>query len=267
MAQNVTIARSSAHQRNAEPQSSTRNEGNALIRSVAAIFLFVAVSGFPGAVFPVAAAPSASQAQSSTRLQSQPQTIFPKLRSIDLSTARTLATKRSSAIAIAEAKIGAAQSDLKDQQNHFKLNTAGGIDPFSGQVRFYLNLDMERLLGLNKAAKSKAKRAVEAEQISKTTATNGAVKDVTVAWYSLQRTQAGVIAAARYLETAEALYVSTDAKFKAGSAELSGVLSALEGKSKSQESYQAARHAVVLACLDLAQACGYTTAEEMEAAL
>lgn len=249
---------------------------NAFIGYLAAIvflFPFRGGSGSSGGFSLFAARPAnaqtAASATSSTRSDetTRAATLFPQIRALDLSAARALATQRSTAIALALSRVGAAQAELKDQQSRLKLNTAGGLDPFSGKVRFYLSLDMERLLGLNKTAKSKARRQVEAEQIGKTEATNSAVKDVTTAWYGLRRAETAVAGASRYRETAHALYVSADAKFKAGAGELSGVLSSLDGTFKSDEALSLARQNVALACLDLAQACGYTTAEEMESAL
>ena len=275
-AQNGSKRRGRASSRRVGDGGKSRDARNAFIGFLAAIlFLFPSPNG-SGALCIFGAQPANAQnaelrfeATSSTRSDDNnvENTMFARIRALDLSSARALATKRSTAIALATSRIGAAQSDLKDQQNRLKLNSAGGLDPFSGKVRFYLSLDMERLLGLNKAAKSKARRVVEVEQIGKTEATNGAVKDVTAAWYGLRRSETAVVSAARYKETARALYVSSDAKFKAGAGELSGVLSALDGTFKSEEAYNTARQNVALACLDLAQACGYTTAEEMEAAL
>lgn len=278
MAQSVTIMRSSAPQRTAEGQSSTRISGNALIRSVAAIFFAAACFGLPGAGCRSAvAAPVASE--SSTQ-SSGATSIYHKMRGLDLATSRDLATKRSSSIALSGTRIGAAEADLAELRNRIKINTAGGLGVgtsplqsgggggvFTPKVQLYLSLDLERLLQLNKAQRTKAKRLIEAENIGKTTATNGAIKDVTTAWYAMQRANAGVISAIRYRESSHALYVSADAKFRAGTGELSGVLAALDATYKSDEAYAASRHTVALACLDLAQACGYTTAEEMEAAL
>lgn len=258
---------------------------NALIGFLAAIlFLFPPATG-SGALRVFSARPASAQevelrfdTTSSTR--SDENTLFAGIRALDLSSARALATKRSSAIALANAKVGGAQADLDELRNRIKINSAGGLgigtnplesNPqggvFSPKVRLYLSLDLERLLQLNKAQRTKAKRAIEAEQIGKTDATNSAIKDVTTAWYGLRRVETAVVTAARYKETARALYVSADARFKAGAGELSGVLSALDGTYKSEEAYETARQSVALACLDLAQACGYTTAEEMEAAL
>ena len=90
---------------------------------------------------------------------------------------------------------------------------------------------------------------------------------VSAAWYSLETAEMAVTSANRRVETSRALYVASDAKFKAGVGELSGVLSSLSATSEAEDVYQAARQRVALGCLELAQACGYMTAEEMEAAL
>lgn len=198
--------------------------------------------------------------------------MFPKLRALSLSQVRELATKRSTRIALARAKLSGAQSDLREQSNRFKVNTAGGLDPFSGQVRFYLSLDLERLLQLNKSQRDKARQDVEAQKIGHTESTNAAIKETTVAWYSLRKSEASVLSASRYRETAQALFVAADARFRAGSSqagsgELSGVLAALDGTHRADDAHDAARAQVALDCLDVAQSCGYATAEEMEAAL
>ena len=193
--------------------------------------------------------------------------MFPKVRALSLSQARELATKRNTRIALAKSKVGGAQADLREQNNRVKVNTSGGLDPFSGKIRFYLSLDLERLLRLNKTQRDKARQDVEAQKIGETESFNAAIKEATVAWYSLRKSEAAVTSSARYRETARALYVAADARFKAGVSELSGVLSALDSTYKSDDAYQAAREQVALDCLDVAQACGYATAEEMEAAL
>ena len=198
--------------------------------------------------------------------------MFPKVRALSLFQVRELATKRSTSIALARSKLNGAQAELKEQRNRVKVNTAGGLDPFSGQVRFYLSLDLERLLQLNKTARDKARQDVEAQQIGHVEATNAAIKAATVAWYALRKSEAATLSANRYRQTAQALFVAADARFRAGSSaiggsELSGVLSALDGTHRAEDAHQAARSQVALDCLDLAQACGYPTAEEMEAAL
>jgi outer membrane protein TolC len=204
--------------------------------------------------------------------------IFPKMRVLDLGECRALALKRSAKLALAGAQLAQAQAELKDQRNRFKLGTGGGIGfgvnpnaanggAFSNKVSFYLSLDLERLLQLNKAEREKARQAVEAERIGQTTAELSTQKDVTTAWYGVRSAEAGVLAAQRYRETAQALHLAADARFKAGQGELSGVLASLRGTWESEAAYEQARRAVILACLDLAQSCGYATAEEMEAAL
>ena len=193
--------------------------------------------------------------------------MFSQVRALSLSKVRELATTRNTRIALAKSKLTGAQSELRDQNNRVKLNTSGGLDPFSGQVRFYLSLDLERLLRLNKAARDKAKQDVEAQKIGQIESTNAAIKEATVAWYSLRKSEASVTSSRRYRETAQALFVASDARFKAGATELSGVLSALDSTHRAEDAYQSARQQVALDCLDLAQSCGYATAEEMEAAL
>ena len=193
--------------------------------------------------------------------------MFPKVRALSLSQVRELATKRNTRIALARSKVGGAQAELREQNNRVKVNTSGGLDPFTGKIRFYLSLDLERLLRLNKTQRDKAKQDVEAQKIGQTESVNAAIKEATVAWYALRKSEASVTGANRYRQTAHALYVAADARFKAGVSELSGVLSALDSTYKSDDAYQAAREQVALDCLDVAQACGYATAEEMEAAL
>ncbi len=193
--------------------------------------------------------------------------IFPKVRALSLAQVRELATQRNTRIALAKAKLSGAQTDLKEQQNRFKINSGGGLDPFNGKVRFYLTLDLERLLQLNKAERNKARQEVDAQRLGQAESTNATIKEATVAWYGLRKSEAGVTSAIRYRDTAQALYVSADARFRAGSGELSGVLSALDGTHKANESFSAARQQVALDCLELAQSCGYATPEEMEAAL
>lgn len=204
--------------------------------------------------------------------------MFPRIRGLDLAQVRALALKQSTSIALAQAKLNQAQAELKDQRNRFKLTPDGGIGfgvnpnnpnggAFSNKVSFYLSLDLERLLQLNKKEREQARQEVEAQNIGKTDAQNAALKGVTAAWFSLRRAEAAVLAASRYRETANAIYIAADARFKAGQGELSGVLSGLRGTWESEDAYNRARQDVALACLDLAQASGYATAEEMEAAL
>lgn len=222
-------------------------------------------------LFPAPATAQAVQPSTTTTAAKAPATIeysiFPKARALSLAQVRELATQRNTRIALAKAKLSGAQTDLKEQQNRFKINSGGGLDPFNGKVRFYLALDLERLLQLNKAERNKARQEVEAQQIGHVESTNAAIKEATVAWYGLRKSEAGVTSAIRYRDTAQALYVSADARFRAGSGELSGVLSALDGTHKANESFSATRQQVALDCLELAQSCGYATAEEMEAAL
>lgn len=197
----------------------------------------------------------------------QEATIFPKVRALGLPQARQLAMKQSPAIAVSGARIGAAEADARDVSRRVKVNTAGGLDPFNGKIRFYVALDLERLAGLNRAERQSARQKVEQEKLGAIATGQDAMKRVSAAWYSLQSAQMAVVSANRRKETAEALYVAVDARFKAGQAELSGVLSALSGTSTAEDTYQSARQSVALACLELAQSCGYMTAEELEAAL
>lgn len=193
--------------------------------------------------------------------------IFPRIRALSLPEARALALKRSPAIALSSAKIAAAEADRKDVARRIKIDTTGGLDPFSGQVRFYLALDLERLAGLNRAQKENARQKVEAERIGAISTQQDALKRVSSAWYALNASQMSVESNTRRREMARALYVAADASFKAGEGQLSGVLSSLAGTSEADDAFQTARQNVALGCLELAQSCGYMTAEEMEAAL
>ena len=193
--------------------------------------------------------------------------IFPQVRALTLEQARAIAMKRSPALALSAAQIAAAQANERDVSRRIKIDTTGGLDPFTGRVRFYLALDLERLAGLNRAQKDNARSKVAAERIGAITTEQGAMARVSAAWYSLETAEMAVTSANRRVETSRALYVASDAKFKAGVGELSGVLSSLSATSEAEDVYQAARQRVALGCLELAQACGYMTAEEMEAAL
>ena len=193
--------------------------------------------------------------------------LFPRIADLDLTEARALATARAPAIALSAAKVGAASADLDEQRKRIKVTTTGGLDPFDGSIRFYLALDLERLLQLNGAAREKARRLVEAERIGATQTQNAVTKSVTVAFFGLRGALATDVSARRRAETSAALYVAADARFKAGAGELGSVLGALSAQSESSDAVTSARHAVALASLDLAQACGYPTAEAMEAAL
>lgn len=193
--------------------------------------------------------------------------IFPRIRSLSISSARALAMKRAPALSLSAARVAAARGDEREVSRRFKVNTAGGLDPFSGRIRFYLALDLERLAGLNRSEKQSARQKVEQERITALSARQDAMKRVSAAWYGLSSAQMSVEATARRRETAQALYVAADARFKAGQGELAGVLSAVSGTSSSEDAYQAARQSVALSCLDLAQSCGYLTAEELETTL
>jgi len=180
---------------------------------------------------------------------------------------RALALERAPAIAQAKAKIEAAQAEEKELKKRIVPQVGGGIDPFSGQVRYYMNLDFQRLFQLNKAERQKAKRAVESEQMGKTDAQNSAIASVTSAWFGLQRAEAAHTTARRNLITAKAIFVSADARFRAGTGELGSVLSAMNGQASSEDAVTSTRQSLLLACLTLAQACGFSTVEEMDYAL
>lgn len=193
--------------------------------------------------------------------------IFPRIRALSLERARALARERSATITLAQAKFAQAQAEEREVARRFKLDTTGGLDPFSRQIRFYVALDLERLLGLNRQEKERARQTTEQGRIGRQSANADAMKAATTAWYVLSSANAGVGSAARRKEAAQALYVVADARFKAGQSELSGVMTALQGTYTSEDAFDQARQAVALACLDLAQSCGYATAEELEAAL
>ena len=193
--------------------------------------------------------------------------IFPQIRALSLEGARALAMKRSPALALSGARVAEAEGAQRDVSRRIKLDTTGGLDPFSGQVRFYLALDLERLIGLNKGEKESARQKVEAEKINRTTSEQAAMARVSTAWYGLSTAQANVTSAGRRKEIARALYAASDARFKAGAGALNDVLGALSSNTQALDAYEASRQGVALACLELAQSCGYLTAEEMEAAL
>ena len=193
--------------------------------------------------------------------------IFPQIRALSLEQARAMAMKRSPALALSTAQVAAAQANERDVSRRIKIDTTGGLDPFSGKVRFYLGLDLERLAGLNRAEKENARQKVAAEKIGALTSEQGAMARVSTAWYSLETAEMAVASASRRAETSRALYVAADAKFKAGVGELGGVLGALSGTSEAEDAYQSARQRVALGCLELAQSCGYLTAEAMESDL
>ena len=194
-------------------------------------------------------------------------TTFGHIRKLSLEDVRALALQRAPAIAQAKAKIEAAQAEERELKKRIVPNFGGGIDPFSGQVRYYMNLDFQRLFQLNKAERQKARRAVEAEQSGHTQAQNAAIASVTAAWFGLKRAEAAHTTARRNLITAKAIFVSADARFRAGTGELGSVLSALNGKASGEDAVTSSRQSLLLACLTLAQRCGYPTAEEMEGAL
>lgn len=191
--------------------------------------------------------------------------IFPQIRALSLEESRALAMKRSPALALSSARVAEAQGVQRDVSRRIKLDTTGGLDPFSGQVRFYLALDLERLIGLNKGEKEAARQKVEAEKINMTASEQTAMARVSTAWYALSTAQANVASAGRRREIARALYAASDARFKAGAGELGNVLGALSAHTQADDAYETSRQTVALACLELAQSCGYLTAEEMEA--
>ena len=100
-----------------------------------------------------------------TGVSAQEGAIFPKIRRLELSQVRDLAMKRSPALAISGARIAAADADAREVSRRVKVNTAGGLDPFSGKIRFYVALDLERLADLSKAERQRARqrRAVRRE--------------------------------------------------------------------------------------------------------
>lgn len=193
--------------------------------------------------------------------------IFPRIRALSLERTRALSRERSATITLAQAKFAQAQAEEREVGRRIKLDTTGGLDPFSRQIRFYVALDLERLLGLNRQEKERAHQATEQGRIGRQSAQAEAMKGATTAWYALASANAGVLAAARRKEAAQALYVVADARFKAGQSELGGVMTALQGTYTSEDAFDQARQSIALACLDLAQSCGYATAEELEAAL
>lgn len=193
--------------------------------------------------------------------------IFPRIRALSLEGVRELARERSSPITLAQARFAQAQAEEREVARRIKLDTTGGLDPFSRQIRFYVALDLERLLGLNRQEKERARQATEQGRIGRQNANADAMKSATAAWYGLSSANAGVGSAARRKEAAQALYVVADARFKSGQSDLSGVMTALQGTYTSEDAFHQARQTVALTCLDLAQSCGYATAEELEAAL
>lgn len=154
--------------------------------------------------------------------------IFPRLRRLSLEECRALSLSRSSSIALSTAKVAQARAALREQENRFKVNTQGGLDPFTGKIRFYLSLDLERLLRLNREARAQAKFALDTQSIGQSDARDAALKSVTAAWYGLRRAENAVASAARLTQTSRALHVSADARFQSGAGELSGVLASLK---------------------------------------
>ena len=193
--------------------------------------------------------------------------IFPQVRALSLEQCRDLAIKRSPALALSLAKLAGARAELSEQEKRLKVTTQGGFDPFTGKIRFYLALDLERLLQLNKQERERARQNAQAEAIGVTQSNHFALRSVSAAWYGLRRAESGVVGAARLRDTSRALYVAADARFTAGQGELGGVLASLRSQSDAEDAFERARQDVALGCLDLAQSCGYATAEEMEAAL
>ena len=206
-------------------------------------------------------------AHAQTRDAATAPAIFPQIRALSLEQSRGLAMKRSPALALSAARVADAQGNERDVSRRIKIDTTGGLDPFSGRVRFYLALDLERLIGLNKGEKESARQKVAAERINQTTSEQTAMARVSTAWYALSTAQSGIGSAGRRKEIARALYAASDARFRAGEGELNSVLGALSAHTQADDAYEAARQTVALACLELAQACGYLTAEEMEAAI
>ncbi len=235
------------------------------------VYSFFSLAFFSASVFPLAPFGSGggialAQAGGAAK-PTGAATTFGHIRHLSLEEVRALALQRAPAIAAARAKIEAAQAEERELKKRIVPNFGGGIDPFSGQVRTYMNLDFQRLFQLNKAERAKAKRAIEAEQAGHKEAQNSAIASVTAAWFGLKRAEAGHTTARRNLITAKAIFVSADARFRAGTGELGSVLSALNGKASGEDAVTSTRQSLLLACLTLAQACGYPTAEEMEGAL
>ncbi len=224
---------------------------------------FFSASAFPSVLFISGAGLAFAQGAGAATSPAAP-TTFGHIRHLSLEEVRVLALQRAPAIAAARAKIEAAQAQERELKKRIVPNFGGGIDPFSGQVRYYMNLDFQRLFQLNKAERQKAKRAVEAEQAGHTQAQNSAIAGVTAAWFGLQRAEAGHKTARRNLITAKAIFVSADARFRGGTGELGSVLSALNGKASGEDAVTSTRQSLLMACLTLAQACGYSTAEEMD---
>lgn len=192
---------------------------------------------------------------------------FPRVHALDLDAARALALRRSSAVALASAKVAQSQADLREQQRRVVPTTTGGLDVLTQRVRYYVGLDLERLLQTNGAAREKSRQLVAAETIGKRDAEAATVLRVTTAWYTLRRADVAVQSAERGRETAEALHVAADARFRAGQGELPAVLASLSAVFAAEDVLLSARQAVALASLDLAQACGFLTAEDAEVSL
>lgn len=211
--------------------------------------------------------PALGEAATGEPATSEAAPLFPRVRSVTLEQARALAMKKSPALALSNAKIAAAQADERETARRFKFNTAGGLDPFAGKIRFYLALDLERLAGLNKAERQNAREKVEQQKLGAITSQQDTLKRVSAAWYALASAQMSVESAARRQSASRALYVAADARFRAGQSELSGVLSTMNGSFEAEDAYQTARQNVAVACLELAQSCGFLTAETMESSL
>lgn len=256
MAQNVAEARRTALERTLWAVSAARNAKKSVKGFLTRKFLVVWIVALSLCF-------GAKTAQS----QQRDFTIFPRLRRLSLEECRTLSLSRSNSIALSTAKVSQARAELKEQESRFKVNTQGGLDPFTGKIRFYLSLDLERLLQLNREARAQAKFALDAQSIAQSDARNAALKGVTAAWYGLRRAENSVESASRLSQTSRALHVSADARFQAGAGELSGVLSSLKALADAEDAYERARQDVILGALDLAQSCGYSTAEAMEIAL
>lgn len=70
----------------------------------------------------------------------------------------------------------------------------------------------------------------------------------------------------RRRQSSRTLYVAAGSRFRAGAGALSGALGTLNA-AEADDAYQSARQKIALACLELAQGCGFLTAKEMETAL
>lgn len=166
----------------------------------------IASLGFAAFLAYCALAPLPSRAaETGGELAPMPVPMFARVRSLSLEDARDLAMKRSAGLSLSAFKIAAARAGEREVSRRIKVNTQGGLDPFSGKVRFYLALDLERLAGLNRAEKEGARQKVEQEKIGERSAREDAIKRVSTAWYSLTASQMALDSAARRRQSSRAL--------------------------------------------------------------